>query len=67
LFANLRVLEIEQVKTVPYVPISHPRVEGLIGTIWRELLDRTFFWNGARAVRRSVLSTPTRQVGPCAT
>jgi hypothetical protein len=32
------------VKTVPYVPLSHPFVERLIGTIRRECLDRTLFW-----------------------
>ena len=37
--ANLRVLEIQQIKTVPYVPLSHPFVERLIGTIRREYLD----------------------------
>src|SRR6516225_7275549 len=34
--ANLRVLEIQEIKTVPYVPLSHPFVERLIGTIRRE-------------------------------
>ena len=43
--ANLRVLDIEQVKTVPYVPMSHPFVERLIGTIRREFLDQAFFCN----------------------
>ena len=43
--ANLRVLEIEEIKSVPYAPVSHPFVERLIGTIRREYLDRTFFWN----------------------
>ena len=28
--ANLRVLAIDEVKTVPYTPISHPFVERLI-------------------------------------
>jgi putative transposase len=42
--ANLRVLEVTEVKTVPYVPLSHPFVERLIGTIRREFLDRTLFW-----------------------
>jgi putative transposase len=42
--ANLRVLEIEEIKTVPYVPLSHPFVERLIGTIRREFLDQTLFW-----------------------
>lgn len=43
--ANLRIFEIEAVKTVPYVPLSHPFVERLIGTVRREFLDRTPFWN----------------------
>lgn len=43
--ANLRILDIEEIKTVPYVPISHPFVERLIGTIRREFLDHTLFWN----------------------
>ena len=30
--------------TVPYVPLSHPFVERLIGTVRRECLDRTLFW-----------------------
>jgi hypothetical protein len=43
--ANLRILEIEEIKTVPYVPMSHPFVERLIGTIRREYLDHVPFWN----------------------
>jgi len=43
--ANLRVLEIDEVKTVPNVPVSHPFVERLIGTVRREFLDYVFFWN----------------------
>jgi putative transposase len=38
------VLDVEEVKTVPYIPLSHPFVERLIGTIRRELLDHTLFW-----------------------
>jgi putative transposase len=45
--ANLRVLEVTEIKTVPYVPLSHPFVERLIGTIRREFLDRTVFWTTA--------------------
>ena len=45
--ANLRILEVPEVKTVPCVPLSHPFVERLIGTIRRELLDRTLFWTTA--------------------
>jgi len=45
--ANLRILEMTEIKTVPYVPLSHPFVERLIGTIRRECLDRTLFWTSA--------------------
>ena len=31
-----------EIKTIPYVPLSHPFVERLIGTVRREYLDRTF-------------------------
>ena len=43
--ANLRVLEIDELKTIPNTPRSHPFVERLIGTIRREYLDRSWFWN----------------------
>ena len=33
-----------EIKTVPYVPWSHPFIERLIGTIRRECLDRLLFW-----------------------
>ena len=42
--ANLRILDVVEIKTVPYVPLSHPLVEWLIGTIRCECLDRTLFW-----------------------
>ena len=45
--ANLRICDIAAVKTVPYVPRSHPVIERLIGTIRRECLDRTLFWTAA--------------------
>jgi putative transposase len=45
--ANLRILEVTEIKTVPYVPLSHPFVERLIGTIRRVCLDRTLFWTAA--------------------
>ncbi len=53
--ANLRILEIEEVKTVPYLPISHPFVERLIGTIRREYLDLVPFWT-ARDLESKLLS-----------
>src|SRR5262249_35163092 len=42
--ANLRILEILEIKTVPSVPLSHPFVERLIGTVRREFLDQALFW-----------------------
>ena len=42
--ANLQIIEVTEVKTVPYLPISHPFVERLIGTIRREYLDFVPFW-----------------------
>jgi transposase InsO family protein len=42
--ANLRVLEVTEIKTVPYVPLSHPFGERLVGTLRRECLDRALFW-----------------------
>jgi hypothetical protein len=50
--ANLRILEINEVKTVPYTPISHPFVERLIGSVRRELLDQVFFWNSVDLERK---------------
>ncbi|MDA0681552.1 MAG: integrase core domain-containing protein, partial [Proteobacteria bacterium] len=53
--ANLRILEVTEVKTVPYLPISHPFVERLIGTIRREYLDFVPFWT-ARDLENKFLS-----------
>ena len=50
--ANLRVLEIDEIKSVPQSPVSHPFVERLIGTIRREYLDRVFFWNAMDLTRK---------------
>ena len=43
--ANLRIPGIEEIKSIPYTPISHPFIERLIGTIRREYLDHIFYWN----------------------
>jgi len=43
--ANLRILEIAEIKSVPLVPLSHPFIERLIGTARRELLDQVPFWH----------------------
>jgi putative transposase len=45
--ANLRILEVKEIKSVPYVPLSHPFVERLIGTVRREYLDHLLFWTTA--------------------
>jgi putative transposase len=42
--ANLRVLDVEETKSLPHVPMSHPFMERLIGSVRRELLDQTLFW-----------------------
>jgi hypothetical protein len=39
------VLDIDEIKSVHYVPLSHPFIERLIGTIRREYLDHVLFWN----------------------
>jgi putative transposase len=45
--ANLRILEVTEIKSIPYVPLSHPFVERLIGTVRREYLDHLLFWTTA--------------------
>jgi hypothetical protein len=52
--ANLRILNIQEVKTVPHVPCSHAAVERLIGTVRRECLDRLLFWTAADLERKLV-------------
>jgi putative transposase len=56
--ANLRILEIDEIKTVPHVALSHPSVERLIGTIRRECLDHVLFWN-ARDLERKLADFQT--------
>jgi len=43
--ANLRILDVKEMKSVPHAPTSHPLIERLIGTVRRELLEKTLFWN----------------------
>jgi transposase InsO family protein len=50
--ANLRILQIREIKTVPDVPLSHPFVERLIGTIRREFLDQAPFWTSTDLERK---------------
>jgi transposase InsO family protein len=56
--ANLRILEIDEIKTVPHVPLSHPFVERLVGTMRREFLDHVLFWN-ARDLERKLADFQT--------
>ena len=42
--ANLRVLGVTEIRTVPYAQLSHPFVERLNGTVRREYLNRILFW-----------------------
>jgi putative transposase len=44
---NLRTLEVTEIRSVSCIPLSHPFVERLIGTIRRECLDHTLFWTTA--------------------
>jgi hypothetical protein len=41
-----------EIKSVPYVPMSHPFIERLIGTIRRELLDQIPFWHSRDLERK---------------
>jgi transposase InsO family protein len=50
--ANLRVLEVDEIKTIPGTPRSHAFVERLIGSIRREYLDRIWFWNQSDLERK---------------
>ncbi len=53
--ANLRIVDIEPVKSVPYAPVSHPFVERLIGSVRREYLDQTLIWNSPDLERKLTL------------
>ena len=50
--ANLRVIDVDEIKSVPHIPVSRPFIERLIGTIRREYLDRVFFWNAVDLKRK---------------
>ena len=55
---TLGILDIDEIKTVPQVPMSHPFVERLIGTMRREFLDHVLFWN-ARDLERKLTEFQT--------
>jgi putative transposase len=50
--ANLRILEVDEIKTIPATLRSHVFVERLIGTIRGEYLDRIWFWNHSDLERK---------------
>lgn len=50
--ANLRILGVEEIKSIPYLPISHPFIERLIGTIRRKYLNHFLFWNASDLERK---------------
>jgi len=50
--ANLRVPDVDEIKTIRHTPRSHAFVERLIGTIRRECLDRICFWHQSDLQRK---------------
>jgi hypothetical protein len=59
--ANLRILEATEIKSIPYVPLSHPFVERLIGTLRRE------YWITRCSGRRQISKTSCSISGPIST
>ena len=47
----------DEIRSIPYVPVSHPFIERPIGTVRREYLDRVFFCN--EVSRKPPLGTST--------
>ena len=43
--ANLRILEVDEIKSQPRNPNSHPFIERLILSCRSEVTDQTLFWN----------------------
>ena len=68
-YANLRILGADEIKTVPYTPLSHPFVERLIGTIPGNTLTRrsssgtqvTLNENWKNSDSTTMLIVPTRR------
>jgi hypothetical protein len=48
------VLKLNEIKSFPEAPVSHPFIERLIGSISREFLDQIFFWNATDLERKLV-------------
>jgi hypothetical protein len=51
--SSSQVARSHEIRTVRHLPLSHPFVEGLIGTMRREFLDHVLFWN-ARDLERNL-------------
>jgi putative transposase len=56
--ANLRILEVDEIKAIPCTPRSHAFVERLIGLVRHEFLDRTLFWNQGELERKLDVTKP---------
>ena len=50
--SNMSILEIDELWSVPFTPISHPYVERLIGVTRQEFLDHILFWGKADLERK---------------
>ena len=50
--AYLRIIDINEIRTVSYVPSSHHFVERLIGTIRRDYLDHVLFWDAVNLEKK---------------
>ncbi len=50
--ANLSILNIIEIKSLPYVPMSHPFVERLIRTVRNDFTDHILFWNKSDLMRK---------------
>src|SRR6266699_5103819 len=59
--ANLRILEVTGIKSIPYVPLSHPYLERLIGTIRGE------YWITRCSEQRQISKTSCSISGPTST
>jgi len=43
--ANLEQLEIDEIKSIPFTPTSHPFIERLILTVRQDFTNKIFFWS----------------------
>ncbi len=50
--ANLRILDVDEIKSIPYTPCSPPFIERLIGSVRRDFLDQTLFLDAVDLERK---------------